>query len=205
MVTWLEPQAARVDDTLQGGRHPNRPFLDRLLSDPSDDSAWQALKDDYDHQAPEWARWANEQGDYDLALLVALERAGRRDVVVEVGAGSDDSSLRIGPAGRVVLHSDVSFEMISRNPGRRRLCCDVRRLPFADASVDLVCGLNAVPHLPEFARVLRAGGAVAWAHSFGPETPMYVSPERLEAQAPPSWTVTAQRVGAGEWCLLEVP
>ncbi len=205
MVTWLEPLAARVDDTLQGGRHPNRPHLDRLLDDPSDESAWQALRDDYDHQAPEWAGWANVQGDYDLALRVALERVGPRDVAIEVGAGSDDSSLRIEGAARVAVLSDVSFEMISRNPGRRRICCDVRLLPLREASVDLICGLNAVPHLPEFARVLRPGGVVVWAASFGPETPMYVAPERLEAQAPPGWTVTAQRVDAGEWCLLEVP
>lgn len=205
MVTWLAPRAARVDDTLQGGRHPNRPFLDRLLSDPSDESAWAALRDDYDRQAAQWAEWANPQGEYDLALRVALDRVGPRDIVVEVGAGSDDSSLRIEAVARVAVLSDVSYEMISRNPGRRRLCCDVRRLPFAASSVDLVCGLNAVPHLPEFARVLRPGGAVVWATSFGPETPMYVAPERLEAQAPEDWVVTAQRVDAGEWCLLEVP
>jgi hypothetical protein len=75
-------------------------------------------------------------------------------------------------------------------------------LPFADASVDLVVGLNAVPDAASFARVLRRDGAVLWASSFGEDTPLYVAPEAFLASFGDGWSGVAGRAGHGDWVLV---
>ena len=58
---------------------------------------------------------------------------------------------------------------------------DAGSLPFDDGSFDLVAQLNMPVYPSEVARVLRPGGHVIVASSFGPATPYY-TPERLLAR-----------------------
>lgn len=203
MIRWLPDDDVYVDTELDGENHPNRPAIDAVVRDPADDAAWAALRDDYRQQAAAWSDWADAQRNYDRPLKLGLEHIrGEVSVVLEVGAGSSPSFVARAGRARTTIVTDVALEMISRNPAEMRVACDVRRLPFADGSIDLVCGLNAVPHADEFRRVLSPTGRVLWATSFGPRTPMYVSPEEI-ARLFPGWRITAQRVAAGEWCLAE--
>ena len=108
------------------------------------------------------------------AVAVADVRAGDR--VLDVAAGTGDLTRafarRVGERGCVV-HTDINEAMLRE--GRDRLLdegllppstvCDAERLPFADASFDLVSvafGLRNMTHkeraLAEMARVLRHGG-----------------------------------------------
>jgi demethylmenaquinone methyltransferase/2-methoxy-6-polyprenyl-1,4-benzoquinol methylase len=110
------------------------------------------------------------------AYTVTVARVGPGDRVLDIAAGTGDLSLafarKVGPQGTVV-HTDINAAMLK--VGRDRLLdqgvalptvvCDAERLPFHDASFDLVTvsfGLRNMTHkeqaLAEMARVLRPGG-----------------------------------------------
>jgi demethylmenaquinone methyltransferase / 2-methoxy-6-polyprenyl-1,4-benzoquinol methylase len=108
------------------------------------------------------------------AVAVANLRAG--DKVLDIAGGTGDLALafakKVGVTGRVV-HTDINEAML--RTGRDRLLdagvslptlvCDAERLPFPEASFDLVSvafGLRNMTHkdlaLAEMNRVLRPGG-----------------------------------------------
>jgi demethylmenaquinone methyltransferase/2-methoxy-6-polyprenyl-1,4-benzoquinol methylase len=110
------------------------------------------------------------------AIGVANVRAGDR--VLDLAAGTGDLTRgfarQVGPGG-LVVHTDINEAMLST--GRDRLLddglvlpsvvCDAERLPFPEASFDLVSvafGLRNMTHkdraLAEMGRVLRPGGRV---------------------------------------------
>ena len=107
-------------------------------------------------------------------VMVANIRPGQQ--VLDIAGGTGDLAMgfarKVGPNGRVV-HTDINATML--RTGRDRLLdagivlptvvCDAERLPFPDASFDLVSvafGLRNMTHkqeaLAEMARVLRPGG-----------------------------------------------
>jgi len=107
-------------------------------------------------------------------VLVANLRAG--DQVLDIAGGTGDLALafakKVGATGRVV-HTDINEAML--RTGRDRLLdagvalptlvCDAEKLPFGDASFDLVSvafGLRNMTHkdvaLAEMNRVLKPGG-----------------------------------------------
>src|SRR5690606_18587708 len=105
----------------------------------------------------------------------------------------------------LVIATDVNVAMVSRavRPANARfLVADVRSLPLRDRSVPLLVGLNAVPHIKEFNRVIAPGGQLLWCTSFGPGTPLYVEPERLCRLLGPAWGGEAGQAGHGEWMVL---
>ncbi len=59
---------------------------------------------------------------------------------------------------------------------------DAERLPFPDASFELVSLANMIPFFDELARVTAPGGTVVFSFSGGPETPIYVPPELLRKE-----------------------
>ena len=107
-------------------------------------------------------------------VLVANLRPGQQ--VLDIAGGTGDLALafakKVGASGRVV-HTDINEAML--RTGRDRLLdagvslptvvCDAEKLPFAEASFDLVSvafGLRNMTHkdaaLAEMNRVLRPGG-----------------------------------------------
>ncbi|MBE7939535.1 MULTISPECIES: bifunctional demethylmenaquinone methyltransferase/2-methoxy-6-polyprenyl-1,4-benzoquinol methylase UbiE [Ramlibacter] len=107
-------------------------------------------------------------------LMVANPRPGQQ--VLDIAGGTGDLSMafakKVGPTGRVV-HTDINEAML--RTGRDRLLdtglalptlvCDAEKLPFPDASFDIVSvafGLRNMTHkeiaLREMARVLRPRG-----------------------------------------------
>ena len=107
-------------------------------------------------------------------VMVANIRPGQQ--VLDIAGGTGDLAMafarKVGPNGRGV-HTDINATML--RTGRDRLLdagivlptvvCDAERLPFPDASFDLVSvafGLRNMTHkqeaLAEMARVLRPGG-----------------------------------------------
>jgi demethylmenaquinone methyltransferase/2-methoxy-6-polyprenyl-1,4-benzoquinol methylase len=110
------------------------------------------------------------------AYTVAVANLRESDRVLDLAGGTGDLARafarKLGPKGMVV-HTDINEAMLRR--GRDRLLdeglalptvlCDAEKLPFADASFDVVSvafGLRNMTHkelaLAEMARVLRPGG-----------------------------------------------
>jgi ubiquinone/menaquinone biosynthesis C-methylase UbiE len=124
--------------------------------------------------------------------------------VLEVGAGTGEASPVVRARFPQVVVTDVSWPMLRQvDPAFPRVVADVRRLPLATGSVDLLVGLNAVPGAAEFRRVLSPTGRLVWCTSFGPHTPLYVDPEELARHLGPEWHGVARRAAAGDWCLLQ--
>jgi SAM-dependent methyltransferase len=59
---------------------------------------------------------------------------------------------------------------------------DAARLPFEDGAFDLVQLANMIPFFDELARVVAPGGHLVLSFSAGPETPIWVPPERLRRE-----------------------
>jgi ubiquinone/menaquinone biosynthesis C-methylase UbiE len=66
--------------------------------------------------------------------------------------------------------------------GQRYELADASKLPFPDASFDVVTLNNMIPFFDEIARVTVPGGVVAICYTRGNETPIWVSPERLQKE-----------------------
>ena len=90
-----------------------------------------------------------------------------------------------------VVGADISAKMV--DAARRKLpaelaervrfeVADAARLPFPDGEFDLVTLANMIPFFDELARVVASGGTVLFSFSVGPETPIWVPPERLERE-----------------------
>ncbi len=95
--------------------------------------------------------------------------SGHADIVLDIGCGGGAMSRTLARPGRTVIGVDISADelALAQGPGPW-IQADARRLPIADASVDVVVstlGL-AVIHplrtwLDEACRVLRPGGVLA--------------------------------------------
>jgi ubiquinone/menaquinone biosynthesis C-methylase UbiE len=110
--------------------------------------------------------------------------------ILDVGCGTGAGTLFLArefPQARV-RGVDLSEEMIHAAVAKVGLdpegrvafkVGDASALPYADDSFDLVAMLNMPPFFAELARVLRPGGQVIVASSWGPETPFYTRPSLL--------------------------
>lgn len=186
--------------------HRSRVWLERILRDENDVDAWKGLAAAYEAMASEWQAWVSTQSHYLDPVADALARIGSIDHAVEVGSGTGEATRLVAAQARLVAAVDASPAMMSRVPelpNVRWLVGDVRSLPVDPGWADLVVGLNAVPSFREIDRVCAPAGRVLWASSFGPDTPLYIEPERFVRLLGPEWGGIARRVGFGEWCIAE--
>ncbi|MDQ2984677.1 MAG: class I SAM-dependent methyltransferase [Actinomycetota bacterium] len=139
-------------------------------------------------------RWdAMRSADAVAPVEAGLERLKPPGRVLDLGTGTGRGAFAIArriPRAEVV-GLDVSDRMIDEArknvpaelAGRVRFeVGDAARLPYDDASFDLVVHANMFPFVDELDRVLAPGGHALFSFSSGPETPIYVSPERLREQ-----------------------
>jgi ubiquinone/menaquinone biosynthesis C-methylase UbiE len=127
-----------------------------------------------------------------LAPLAAavLEVSPSPERVLEVGCGTGAGTLFLArefPQARV-RGLDISEEMIERAVAKVGLdpegrvafrVGDAAALPYPDESFDLVAQLNMPPFFDQLARVLRPGGFVIVAASWGDATPFYTPEKQL--------------------------
>ena len=111
--------------------------------------------------------------------------------VLDLGTGTGEAALlaaREFPRASV-RGIDVSEEMVAvakkkvgLDPDGRIAfkVADAARIPWPDDSFDLVMQMNVPPFFAEIARVLRPGGSVVVAASWGAETPFYTPDSVLE-------------------------
>jgi SAM-dependent methyltransferase len=117
----------------------------------------------------------------------ALHVSPAPERVLDVGCGTGEGTLFLArefPQARI-RGVDISEEMIHVAVAKVGLdpegrvafkVADASSLPYPDDSFDLVAQLNMPPFFGELARVLRPGGQVIVASSWGPETPFYTRP-----------------------------
>lgn len=124
------------------------------------------------------------------AFVLRLLDLGARGHVLDVGCGPGHIALLLATARAdlEVTGVDLSTHMlriaeehraVSAHAARVRFRLgDAKRLPFADASFDVVCSNTILHHIPdpvpflrECGRVLRAGGAFLVRDLFRPPTP----------------------------------
>jgi ubiquinone/menaquinone biosynthesis C-methylase UbiE len=125
-------------------------------------------------------------------LAAALDTvAGPVEDALDVGTGTGAAALEVAerfPAARVV-GVDIAPEMVERARQKAGSGAsisfevgDASELPYGDASFDLVTAANMIPFFDELARVVRPGGTVVLAYSLGPQTPIYVPPDRARRE-----------------------
>jgi ubiquinone/menaquinone biosynthesis C-methylase UbiE len=154
---------------------------------------WRALRPlmraQFDNLAPRWDQMRS--ADPLASLQRALEDVdGSPARVLDLGTGTGLGAFlaaRRFPEAEVV-GVDLAPRMVEE--ARRKTPpelagrvsfqqADASRLPFPDAAFDLVTLANMIPFFDELARVTAPGGSVAFSFSAGPETPIWVPPERL--------------------------
>ena len=161
-----------------------RPKLWRLFRGP--------LRAQFDRMAPQWDGMRRPDSLAPLErALDALPEPPRR--VLDLGTGTGAAAFLIAarfPEADVV-GVDIAEEMLAQAKENappelaRRLRfqpADAAQLPFDDGSFELVSLANMIPFFDELARVCAACSSIVFSFSAGPETPIWVPPERLRQE-----------------------
>jgi glycine/sarcosine N-methyltransferase len=134
-------------------------------------ASYDDLAADYERIFPDWRESSRRQGAALDRLIEAelsdqLGPGARR--VLDCAAGIGTQALALAELGHQVVGSDVSCRALRRLVGRERarsvagrlagaVAAEMRRLPFADACVEVVvCADNSLPHLLTAADVVAA-------------------------------------------------
>ena len=161
-----------------------RPALWRFFRGP--------MRRQFDKLAPSWDAMRSSGHLESLdAALDAVSVEPRRVLDIGTGTGTAARAIAARWPGAEVVGVDVAEAMVAESrrllpddlAGRVRFeLADASALPFPDGSFDLVSLANMIPFFDEIDRLLAPGGHVAFAWSVGPQTPIYVPPERLRAE-----------------------
>jgi malonyl-CoA O-methyltransferase len=127
---------------------------------------------------------ANESPNRTQSLLAAVDHVGEPKRILEIGTGTGSGAavLKARFPAADITGVDLSPEMVriatAKVEGVKFEPADASRLPFPDASFDLVAQNNVPVYFGEIDRVLAPGGRVLITSTFGPATPYY-TPHRV--------------------------
>jgi ubiquinone/menaquinone biosynthesis C-methylase UbiE len=147
----------------------------------------------FDRASPGWDQRTSAGSPEHLAPLAAalLHVKPAPERALEVGTGTGEGALLLArefPQSGV-RGVDVSEEMIDAAKRKVGLdpegriafrVADAADLPYGEESFDLVTHLNMPPFVREVERILRPGGHVIVASSWGPATPFYTPNKALD-------------------------
>ena len=155
-----------------------RPMLWRFLRRP--------LRAQFDRLAPAWEEMRSAEAFAPVeAALERLPEPPRRVLDLGTGTGSVARLVAARFPDATVIGVDISARMIEQARVRTESAqvsyqvADAEHLPFEDGAFDFVTLGNMIPFFDELARIAASGGRVLFAFSAGPDTPIYVSSERL--------------------------
>jgi len=146
----------------------------------------------FSEQARGWDERTGAGGVEHLAPLASavLHVPQAPERALDIGCGTGEGTLFLArefPQARI-RGVDLSEEMIRAAVAKVGLdpegrvafrVADAGALPYGDDSFDLVAQLNMPPFFDEMVRVLRPGGHLIIAASWGADTPFYTSPKVL--------------------------
>jgi SAM-dependent methyltransferase len=189
----MPPRKHRIIGTILSTLVARAPWLWPLLRRPTQ-RFW-------NNMAPQWTGRASPDR---ASALEAGARAvpGSPQRILEVGSGSGDGTAalaRVFP-GAQITGMDLSDEMVrtaqATNPGPDYVVGDAAKIPFPDATFDLVAQLN-VPFYPsELKRVVKPGGHILVASTLGRTTPYYTPHSFLRRKLT---EVDAGQADRGDW------
>jgi SAM-dependent methyltransferase len=122
---------------------------------------------------------ANESPGRTQSLQAALGHVGQPARILEIGSGTGSGTaiLKAQFPQAQITGVDLSPEMVriatAKVSGVTFEPADASRLPFPDASFDLVAQNNVPVYFAEIDRVLAPGGRALITSTFGPVTPYY--------------------------------
>jgi len=183
----LEQRLGRKFARLATNAVVGRPALWRAFRGP--------IQRQFDRLAPRWDSMRST--DAFAPLELALDSVSSPPVrALDLGTGTGLAAFLLArrfPEAEVV-GADVSERMIEvarRNTppelaGRVRFeQADAARLPYDDGEFQLVSLVNMIPFFDELGRVTASRGWLVFSFSAGPETPIWVPPERLRSGLAP--------------------
>lgn len=148
-----------------------------------------ATQRQFDALAPVWEARRDPAAFAPVSIaLETLPTPPHRALDLGTGTGSVARLVAARFPGAEVVGVDLSERMIDEARVRteddrvRYVVADAQHLPFEDEAFDLVTLGNMIPFFDELARVVAPEGWVLFAFSVGPDTPIYVAPERLRAE-----------------------
>jgi SAM-dependent methyltransferase len=150
------------------------------------------MRAQFDRLAPVWdtMRSPEHLAPFERALQ-AIDHAPERALDLGTGTGAAAFAMAQRFPEADVVGVDLSERMLAeaRRKTPPELSTRVRfqqadgaQLPFGDGSFELVGLANMIPFFDELQRVVAPGGWVVFAFSGGPETPIWVPPERLREE-----------------------
>jgi ubiquinone/menaquinone biosynthesis C-methylase UbiE len=161
-----------------------RPWAWRLLRRPT--------RMQFNRIAPAWDQMRTPEAFASLeAALDSIDTPPRRALDLGTGTGRAAFILARRYPDAEVVGADLAREMLAEARDRtppeladrvRFKEADAERLPYPDASFDLVSLANMIPFFDELARVTAPGGAIVFSFSGGAETPIYVPSEVLRKE-----------------------
>jgi SAM-dependent methyltransferase len=189
---WHDPAVAQAGKTQHRGRYDRIRVVGRTLNGAVARAPWlwpvlkYPMRRYFDQLALGWDQRTGAGSAEHLTSLAAafLHVTPAPERVLDVGTGTGEAALlaaREFPRASV-RGIDVSEEMVAvakkkvgLDPDGRIAfkVADAARIPWPDDSFDLVMQMNVPPFFAEIARVLRPGGSVVVAASWGAETPFY--------------------------------
>jgi len=168
----------------------------------------------FDSVAVGWdGRVRSNAPEYLMPLQAALDRLQAKPArILDIGAGTGAAALELADRYRdaEVVGIDVSAQMVAQAGAR---AADLRsRVGFLVADVasfedqkgfDLIAMLNMPPFFDRVVALLRPGGFVVNASSYGPRTPFFTPPRLLERgfERRGLRTIGTERVGLGTYYL----
>ena len=138
--------------------------------------------------------WQKEEIDWGMFGVPESEVGVLGDVagkdVIELGCGTAYFGAWLARRGARVTGVDLTpaqLETARRmeaefSLGMQFVEANAEETGLPDASFDLVAHANMIPFFDELARVVAPGGCVVFSFSAGPQTPIWVPPERLRRE-----------------------
>jgi ubiquinone/menaquinone biosynthesis C-methylase UbiE len=185
-----------------------RVVTERVAADPG---GWDEAKADevqqlFDGMASEWNERYKDQPHRVAPLEDGLARGEIRHLerCLDLGSGTGvDGPLLVERFDEVVA-VDLSFPMLSLAPPHPpRVQGDGSRLPFTDATFDVIVLFNALLFPVEMGRVLAADGTLLWISAVGADTPIYLPADGVADALPGEWSGLASEAGDGTWAALQ--